>query len=109
MDHAVELEAWCLYHELEKAISALFELPGIPIPDGTILRAVDAVRRGCEVVGTSRPMHFRAKYDRDEGTLLIFQVLHGNRSPRTIARRNNVGAIEFLEPLWGIRGLPAMA
>lgn len=109
MSHGPELECWCLFHELEKAISALFELPQVPISDGTIIGAVEKVRCMCFVGGESLPLHFRAKLDRQDGTMTIWQVVHGNRSPRTIARRNAIGEVEFLEPLWSMRGLPTMA
>lgn len=111
-DGPLFVECYCLVSELDRAIPALFELPGIPVPDSQINLAITAIKRMAEV-DSDIPLHFKAKFDQVEGSLIIFQVVKGNRTPRTIARRSGRVTIEFLEdpiefldPVFGLKGLP---
>lgn len=89
--NVIHLETHCLWGELEHAIPALFELPGVPVADAQIHRAVATVKRMADTEGPSPILHFRARYSPDEGSLLIYQVLKDR--PHCL-------------PIWGLNGLP---
>lgn len=90
MEH-VDLECHCLFHEIDTAIPALFELPGVPVPDSQIHRAVVQIKRMVRV-DSELPLHFKAAFSREKGQLIIAQFHSGK-----------------LIPMWGVRGLPTMA
>lgn len=86
----VRLETHCLYSELDRAIPALFELPGVPIADAQIHRATEQVKRLCRET-PSPILHFKAEYSPAAGYLLIYQIVPDH--PRPVA-------------MWGMKGLP---
>lgn len=88
--NVVRLETHCLYGELDRAIPALFELPGVPTADSQIHRATEAIKKGCDPE-QGPILTFRAVYSPLEGYMSIYQVLKDRPHPL---------------PLWGMRNIP---
>lgn len=85
----VQLEAWVLPHEVEKAILALFEINAVPVPDEVIGRIQRHVLGHCHRLMCVReahlPMRLRGFYEPDRKLLLL-----GLQFPKPIGFRTAV-------------------